>query len=967
MTTITIKKTVLILLFSLLVFSQDHNFTLVKIDLADQAKLNYVESLNLPIYLQSQNDLITLVNDDKRNKLKAFDVRFVELDKTDSDNSYSLVVWKKNSAKRSLTNVVYETIEHSIVKDVPQSFLGIKGIRVINFDSQLPIYRNEKTIYNKANNEYLDQIIQPIVNSIDSNQVRYYIQSLEDFGTRFLGHPIRFEVADWIKNQFLAMGFEEVKLDTFYSRNGMLQTNVVATLPAQNETDEVIIFAGHHDSITYEIMEGDSTLPAPGADDNASGTTAVLETARTFMLNNFKPKVNIRFVTFAAEEHGPAGSGGEFEAQKSVDNNVNVRLMVNHDMIAYNPPEKQYVDVYVHPYRATEAYTDIALDNVNKYSGVIGTRGLLNKQTSDSYCFYERGIRAIYFEETTQIPTIHTDEDLLIYCDVGYAAEVIKGSAASLAHISLLPRMIDGLEVVDKGNGTSLLVKWNEYLEQDFDMFKIYVGTESGNYYTSYAITENQILLENLIEGELYFVGVSVVDKYGLESPLLERSNIPRSLPREPEVLYVEPNWFAINLAWNQNSEDDLLGYNIYRTAENEAEFVKLNGEVLITSDYIDNTVQSGVYYQYLIKAVDTDGNESISENIYTARAVTLDQGILLVDETADGNGGLFSPTDQMVDDFYKELLNSFSFQEFDLQTLGKVNLSDLGAYSTIIWYGDDKTDQNAKSFTQEISKYLNFGGNFIYSGYRPSKTFESITATSASFEQGDFLYDYFKVDSIGYSLLSRFRYAQSELTGYPGLSTDQLKTDINSQFHLAGIEVISPNSESESFYLFGSDYDDSTPQGSYNNKPVGVKYLSQNFNTVVFSFPLYYMEQESVKNLITKILTDDFSETTDINDEHEQIKYSFNLEQNYPNPFNPTTKIKFTLPTVGTTHELFLQTQLVVYDILGREIKTILNKPMRGGTYEIEFDAGSLSSGVYFYALSYGNNIKTRKMILLR
>lgn len=95
MTTITIKKTVLILLFSLLVFSQDHNFTLVKIDLADQAKLNYVESLNLPIYLQSENDLITLVNDDKRNKLKAFDVRFVELDKTDSDNSYSLVVWKK--------------------------------------------------------------------------------------------------------------------------------------------------------------------------------------------------------------------------------------------------------------------------------------------------------------------------------------------------------------------------------------------------------------------------------------------------------------------------------------------------------------------------------------------------------------------------------------------------------------------------------------------------------------------------------------------------------------------------------------------------------------------------------------------------------------------------------------------------------------------------------------------------------
>ncbi len=98
-----------------------------------------------------------------------------------------------------------------------------------------------------------------------------------------------------------------------------------------------------------------------------------------------------------------------------------------------------------------------------------------------------------------------------------------------------------------------------------------------------------------------------------------------------------------------------------------------------------------------------------------------------------------------------------------------------------------------------------------------------------------------------------------------------------------------------------------------------------------------------------------------------EPIPHSFELYQNYPNPFNPETKIKFTLPDVKTGHAPSLQTQLFVYDLLGNEIATLINSKLEPGTYEINFSAADLSSGIYFYSLNYGNNVLTKKMTVLK
>ena len=94
----------------------------------------------------------------------------------------------------------------------------------------------------------------------------------------------------------------------------------------------------------------------------------------------------------------------------------------------------------------------------------------------------------------------------------------------------------------------------------------------------------------------------------------------------------------------------------------------------------------------------------------------------------------------------------------------------------------------------------------------------------------------------------------------------------------------------------------------------------------------------------------------------------AFTLEQNYPNPFNPTTKIKYTIPSVTLRQaQGDVLVSLKVFDVLGNEAAVLVNETQQPGNYEVEFKAEKLSSGVYYYRLQAGTFVETKKMILLR
>ena len=91
-----------------------------------------------------------------------------------------------------------------------------------------------------------------------------------------------------------------------------------------------------------------------------------------------------------------------------------------------------------------------------------------------------------------------------------------------------------------------------------------------------------------------------------------------------------------------------------------------------------------------------------------------------------------------------------------------------------------------------------------------------------------------------------------------------------------------------------------------------------------------------------------------------EEVPTEYSIDQNYPNPFNPSTKIKFALPKTA-------QTNIIIYDLLGRKIRTLLNNELEAGYYEISFDANNLPGGIYFYRIQSGDFIQTKKMILMK
>jgi len=112
-------------------------------------------------------------------------------------------------------------------------------------------------------------------------------------------------------------------------------------------------------------------------------------------------------------------------------------------------------------------------------------------------------------------------------------------------------------------------------------------------------------------------------------------------------------------------------------------------------------------------------------------------------------------------------------------------------------------------------------------------------------------------------------------------------------------------------------------------------------------------------------ITTLKYSQTSGIINNNTNITYKFLLNQNYPNPFNPITKIKFDIP--NNIRLNLKDVKLVIYNVLGKEIQTLVNGKLSGGSYEVEFNGSNQSSGIYFYKLEADGFIETKRMTLVK
>ena len=301
------------------------------------------------------------------------------------------------------------------------------------------------------------------------------------------------------------------------------------------------------------------------------------------------------------------------------------------------------------------------------------------------------------------------------------------------------------LVAVDPGTGNSMQLNWGNGTGE-FDYYEI-LWSDGENVGTATSDI-NEYLVEGLVSGQEYQFLVSVVDQEGFKSAYSMTIGTPYELPFPPADLDIVLNSSSITLDWEDNQELDLAGYNIYRSLEANGDFTKINDQLITESISIQSADYQIQYY--LVTAVDTDGNESEYSNMVSGRAMTLDQGLLIVDESRDQNGGPTTPTDEEMDIFYNSLFTSFyqNVTHYDLNLTEDISLADLCIYEVIYWHNNKESfDEMIYERTDVIKRYLDAGGKIVLSIQQPSITLAHDDLYPLTFGSGDPIYDIFKIE----------------------------------------------------------------------------------------------------------------------------------------------------------------------------------------------------------------------------
>lgn len=168
------------------------------------------------------------------------------------------------------------------------------------------------------------------------------------------------------------------------------------------------------------------------------------------------------------------------------------------------------------------------------------------------------------------------------------------------------------------------------------------------------------------------------------------------------------------------------------------------------------------------------------------------------------------------------------------------------------------------------------------------------------------------------------------------------------SLYSYKGILYCGTSSESGKYYLRSSTDNGLTFNKIGDSLPAEVTSVAVKGN-YIYAGVKYYSVWRFFKPVITSG-----------NNEAGMLPASFSLKQNYPNPFNPATKIKYDIARLS-------HVKIVIFDVMGREVKTIVNELLKPGTYEAYFDGSQLASGVYFYKITAGDFSETMKMLMIK
>ena len=389
-------------------------------------------------------------------------------------------------------------------------------------------------------------------------------------------------------------------------------------------------------------------------------------------------------------------------------------------------------------------------------------------------------------------------------------------------------------------------------------------------------------------------------------------------------------------------TSNGMLGYNYYDDPPSEGDgLVYQNGDnLLYESGFLYGTGSSSimdcVHRVYLeSREVPDEGSEYNEPNDFEKR---LPFGLLTPGTIADQQGRtVFSDENDSSPLGIETHLNTFSFTEDGYEDLIILKYVMYNTTSVTVnnLYAGVFFDLDMNDYANDSVGYDNTG-QFAYIMDNDSDESEKIN------------------EIIGTALISDTQYGYQPLNNRDSSFNDDTQRDTNPVF--TDEDKWLSLSGGVADYGYTGDVAVIASGGPYSIEPGG--YINIAF-AVAGGYTIDSL-RTSIQNARLKYA----GIPTDVEDNNEELSYNFSLSQNYPNPFNPSTTVKFSVPTGSA-----VQTTLVVYNILGQKVASLINKKMSPGEYSITFDSSKygLSSGVYFYRLTAGSHVTTKKMILLK
>jgi hypothetical protein len=268
-----------------------------------------------------------------------------------------------------------------------------------------------------------DETIIEILENLDEALVLGFLEDIVDFGPRRTGTTACQLAGDYIYNEFVSFGLEARYDDwSYYGESG---NNIEGTLAGIDEnSDEIYIICAHYDSVSS----------SPGADDDGSGTAAVL--AAAYLMSQYAFNHTIRFVAFDGEEQGLLGSH-EY-AEEASYNGDNIVAALNGDMIGYaeNPTQASYVRIYENS--ASQWITDFTEVVSQQYYDYLELTVIPSgySGSSDHASFWDFGYNAIMYSEYEFNIYYHSPQDIIANMDLDYTTRNTRLMTATLGELA---------------------------------------------------------------------------------------------------------------------------------------------------------------------------------------------------------------------------------------------------------------------------------------------------------------------------------------------------------------------------------------------------------------------------------------------------------------------------------------------------------------------------------------------------